>query len=55
MKSLVLMTVLLSLAGGAQAHVAELPLPQHALEHAWIVPVLLPLLWLLASSRRGHR
>jgi len=55
MKTLFLMTALFSLAGGAQAHVAELPLLQHALEHGWIALFLLPLLLLLLPSRREHR
>ena len=55
MKSLGPMIALLSLAGGAQAHVADLPLLQHALEHGWLALVLLPLLLLLPLSRRGHR
>lgn len=55
MKTPLLMTALLSLAGGAQAHVADLPLLQHALEHGWIALLPLPLLLLLLPGRREHR
>lgn len=54
MKSLTLMIALFSLVGSAQAHVADMPLLQHALEHGWLALALAPLLVLL-PARRGRR
>jgi len=55
MKTLLPLIPLLGLTGNAQAHVADLPPLQHALEHGWIALVLLPLLLLLLPGRREHR
>ena len=46
---------LATLGGTAHAHVADLPLLQHALEHGWLALVLLPLLLLLLPLRGERR
>jgi hypothetical protein len=55
MKRLTTATGLFALSGGAWAHVAELPLLQHALEHGWLVALLIPLLLLLLPLGRERR
>jgi len=55
MKPFSLTLALLCLAGGAQAHGADLTLLEHALEHGWFALAPLPLLLLLLPIGRARR
>lgn len=55
MRSMALTITLLGLTGAAKAHVADLPLLQHALEHGWAAVAVLPLLVLLLPMFRARR
>lgn len=55
MKRLITVAGLSALSGGAWAHVAELSLLQHALEHGWLVALLIPVLLLLLPLGRERR
>ena len=56
MKYLISLCVLLVLSGVSQAHVADMPLLQHALEHGWLALAVVPaLLLLLPLSRKERR
>lgn len=48
----IVMTPLVVPAADAHAHIAEMPLLQHGLEHGWLALFLLPLLLLLATGLR---
>lgn len=56
MQQVIRLLMLGSMAGNASAHVAnDMPLLQHALEHAWLTLALLPLLLLLRPSVRRRK
>jgi hypothetical protein len=56
MQQVIRLLMLGSLAGNASAHVAnDMPLLQHAPEHAWLILALLPLLLLLRPSVRRRK
>ena len=44
--------LLTALGAGVQAHVADLPAGDHALEHAWLALALVPLFLLLPALLR---
>ncbi len=44
MRKFVSIMGLMSLAASSQAHVADIPVAQHVVEHAWLVLALVPLL-----------
>ena len=47
MRPMLSLLTLIMVPGVAAAHVANLPMPQHALEHAWQVLLIVPLLAIL--------
>jgi hypothetical protein len=55
MKSFARLTVLIGLPGVASAHVADMPLLQHAIEHGWLVLAIVPLMALLLPLGRERR
>ncbi len=55
MKQLIAFSLPGAVAGNAHAHVADAPLLQHALEHGWLVLIVLPLLLGLLPLGRTRR
>lgn len=55
MRILPILFALLSFPAVAAAHVSDMPLLQHALEHGWLVLALTPLLLFLLPLRRSRR
>lgn len=55
MKHLIIAIGLFAASSGAWAHVAEVSLLQHALEHGWLALLLIPLLLLLLPLGRERR
>jgi hypothetical protein len=55
MKRLFTMTPMLAASGAVQAHAADLPLLQHALEHGWLTLLIVPALLLLLPLGRERR
>jgi hypothetical protein len=52
MRRILSTTLLLASAASAQAHVADVAILQHALEHGWQLVLLLPLLLLWPLRRQ---
>ncbi len=55
MRMLPILFALLSLPAVAAAHISDMPLLQHALEHGWLVLVVIPLLLFLLPFGRSRR
>lgn len=55
MRTLSILFVLLGLPAVAAAHISDMPLLQHALEHGWLVLLVIPLLLFLLPFDREQR